>query len=359
MAKKLSIEKAVEEFVTNVKKPFSLDEAVKRVRPLLQQTPKNLQKIVAEILEHSRWAFIDQDKDNYSSRAQYFHDAVFRITPMAAEIEHGILFPGHRFIPFCAQEVLPYACKLKLPDGTTIRRKKVKWKIMDAVIYHTLFGQENVINYFVLDSEANAAPLMEGDFNSEISLTAYNMKKVYEKYDFKPGDNFIVRVEDWKNGEYSLEYSPAQDLGKNFTDCRKWCELLEQSLGEAFDELGSLTDIYEQLAYAFFKGGKFLVETPGLSIGKFLEQTKKVEITGIGIHTILWRKGESPEDALPFGPEEFEFQMTGTTESLSAILEDIGGVVTAGEVEAYMRDECYQGSKNLSMPKCVALGTAA
>ncbi len=344
MSKQKSLEKEIVNFTSNAIEPFTLSSATKTIRSMVSSPPKNLQDIIANALTRDRWIFFDNKKRKFFPRSNYFQDAQFRIAPLKLEIDAGILFPGHRFLPFYMHEVFPTSFKLTYSSGNTLRRKKVSYPMKDVVIFHTLLGQEHMLNYFIMDNEKNHDVFMtvENPFDQKIDLTAFNLKSFYEENDFQEGDTITVTVKDWKKGAFSLEFSPASDLSRDFMLCRQWFNGFENAIGKVFDDFGTLPDIHEQLSLAFFYMGKDLLKFPGIHIGGFLQQSKKVEITSLGLTTMLWKKGEAPEDSIPMDEEFYSWIATGNSDSLDSIFQDIGLGITEGEIEAYIRDELYR-----------------
>ncbi|MEI2999924.1 MAG: hypothetical protein V8T86_03335 [Victivallis sp.] len=51
--------------------------------------------------------FFDDGKGNFTSRAAFFRNYEFVLTPDEWEIQEGILFPGHRFAAYVSPAVFP------------------------------------------------------------------------------------------------------------------------------------------------------------------------------------------------------------------------------------------------------------
>ncbi|MBN1674516.1 MAG: hypothetical protein JXR37_25935 [Kiritimatiellae bacterium] len=349
MGGKLSLENALEAVAKGVTESLSIQTIAERVRPLLSGKVANLEARIVALLHTDSWGFVDFEKQVYVPRQRFFHHAHFRIQPTRDEIRQGILYPGHRLLPFCSRDLFPPDCHLCLADGTELGLKKSTVKLDDITIYHSLFGWERMVQYFVTDEPSNADKLLDRqDGSAEISLSVLDVAGVYQRHGFAVGDMFRVTVQDWARGRFTLEYCPASELDAEFPSCRRWCDLLESALEQTFDDLGVLTDVYEQLAHAFFYGDRFLVGFPGVPIAGFLAQSQEVELHPMGTNTIIWRQGEEPEeedvsfqDYLPQGP------MTGDTDSLDSILRDMGVALSEMEVRAYMLDELHSGRESL------------
>lgn len=354
----MTLQEAVETYVAAANATFTTDDAVGWVKSRLRRRSGALQKAVIGEIEKSDLVLYDEELNHYVPCKTFFHNARFRIAPTEEEIKQGILFPGHRFIPFISRQGYPPDCTLVFPNGQKPGLKAVTRRCGDIFIYVSLFGFPGALEYITLDHEENMDSLdqVENPFEATVTLTVFDMAEIYGRYGFKSGDSFIVTVEDWVEGRYSLEHAPAPDIKGCGEECRAWCRMLEDSLEDVFEELGAATDIHEQLSIAFFRGDPALLRTPAIHIGGFLTESKDVDMAEIPMGTILWHKGESPTEALFRDADPFGASMKGNKDSIGAILKDIGLSLNEGEVEAYMRDELFRGGNDLGavLARCLA-----
>ena len=103
---KMSLEKALDQFIENTKRPYRLEKVIQFIVPILKKIPKNLYISVDRMLRRDRRFFYDSFKELYVPRSYFFKNTQFLIKPTLEEINEGILYPGHRFIPFCHWEIL-------------------------------------------------------------------------------------------------------------------------------------------------------------------------------------------------------------------------------------------------------------
>lgn len=356
-AEQLSIEEALEAVVKSTHKSFALEEILARIRPLFSHKSRNLKGRVRSLLAENALLFHDEQESVYVPRPVFFKDARFRVNPTAQEIEDGLLFPGHRFMPYCSKRVFPADCIVCLEDGQALERVRVERPLQEVESCFAFMGWQRMVEYFVKDDRANAnAVLNEQVSDVPISLSAFDMAATYKKCGFRAGDSFVFAVEDWGAGRLRLAHSPASDIDSNFPAFRKWSDLLEESLAVVFERLGVLTDCYEQIAHALFFGDKFLKKFPGLDLALFVGQSSEVALYPVGINTILWRATERPEDDISLQRLNQDGLMTGEMDSLDSIMRDVGVGLTEREIRSYIMDELRRGGGSVDslLKRCLA-----
>ncbi|BBM82661.1 plasmid pRiA4b ORF-3 family protein [Candidatus Uabimicrobium amorphum] len=355
---KMSLEKALDQFIENTKRPYRLEKVIQFIVPILKKIPKNLYISVDRMLRRDRRFFYDSFKELYVPRSYFFKNTQFLIKPTLEEINEGILYPGHRFIPFCHWEIFPTACQLRW-GRRKIKAISVKKRFQDILVYHTLLGKENIISYLLVDHEDNADILSKPNIMIEnVLLHAFDMKEFYAQHNFKEGDYILTTVKDWAQGKYTVEYRETINSDLDYHNNKKqWIKDFETSMLETFKDEGTLTSIYEQLAIAFFKGGKNMLKNPLAHIGGMLAISEQMEIAPLGMTSILWHKGQSPEDAIDFDSVEYQIGMTGNTDSIDGILQDLGVALNEQVVEAFMRDEFYTKRNSLTnaLERCLPM----
>ena len=100
--------------------------------------------------------FFSDGRGSFRLKSGFFRNFAFPITPDAWEIENGILFPGHRFAPFIAPEIFPSEVHFTAADGSEPGRHEVTAPLSQVFHYHLLLGSEQVFDFFLADSPANA-----------------------------------------------------------------------------------------------------------------------------------------------------------------------------------------------------------
>ncbi len=211
-ALKAEIEKTVEKFVCRTQSIFTLKD-VKKSLSLPSQQAKFIESAIEEVLKSNPCIFYNETFRDCRMRADYFYKANFLLIPDEEEMEKGILIPGHRFIPFSGIDVLPFQCKLQLPDGSAIPMKIVHERLEEMIPYHNLLGREEIIGYTLLNDSSNERAFKREDPTKNImAFRVFDMKNIYALYDFKQGDAFVATVLNWKKGIYSIEYFPSRHL---------------------------------------------------------------------------------------------------------------------------------------------------
>jgi hypothetical protein len=76
-----------------------------------------------------------------------------------------------------------------------------------------------------------------------------------------------------------------------------WFEAAEAGFEDSFNYLGPGTTTEEQIAYAYWFGGKRMREIPAYSLEEFLfEKTERIEVVPFGIETRFWFAGKDRPD---------------------------------------------------------------
>lgn len=341
---KKALREHVNRFIEEQKKPFDLDSALETiVAPLcLDSLKKNMADIATLIIEDKR-LFVGERR--CVPRAHYFRGAKFRMMPTPAEVEEGILYPGHRFMPFLSPQIDPINATVVWND-TIVPTRTATAPIMDILIYHSLSGFAAVLPNLPEKELAKFGKALSAGKNPMITLPVFDMAEFYAAHDFQSGDTMILTVADWTQGRFRMEHCPQTERNQDFNQANRWCLELQANLTAVFDMYGPHLNANEQLALAFYLGDHRLKSKPEMHIGGFLGWSKVVGIAQAGMEACLWYKDENPLEAFDLSSSKLQ-ENTGSTESLDDILTDIGVSLCAGEIEAYMRDELYCGRRDL------------
>ena len=290
----------------------------------------------------------EEDDEQYTPCQVLFDGCTFRVRPTVDELEKGILIPGHRFMPFGRQELMGFWCKLLDEDGVEVPQKVHRATVGDLAIYFSLLGELCTLDVLMMQSEKNAEELKQVESISEmadeaVDLVVYDLDAFYKRRSVQPGDMLTLTVKSWLNGVYQLAHTPAAVMDAEFEQCRKWVTRLRKELCMQFELLGPLITVYEQLLNAFNMGRDELLAYPGMHIGSILFSGSDIQLTQSGMgNALFWHAGSSPDLDLGELMEMYEApQGTGRSDSLGAILRDMGLSLTTSEIEALMRDELY------------------
>jgi hypothetical protein len=111
-----------------------------------------------------------------------------------------------------------------------------------------------------------------------------------------PGDYFSVRTRDWKSAHFELE-----KVGKDEwlqAELYSWFEAAEGGFEDSFALLGPGASTEEQIAYAYWYGGRRMREVPACALEDFLyEKTERIETVPYGIETRFWFAGKEIPDS--------------------------------------------------------------
>ena len=283
--------------------------------------------------------FFDDGKGNFTSRAAFFRNYEFVLTPDEWEIQEGILFPGHRFAAYVSPAVFPSETKLCGPDGKPFAAKQINVPVSQVFHYHLLLGSEQLFDFFTAESAANANLSRRPQPTDLVTLNVFDLADFYRKHKFTAGDALLCRVDDWCDGRVTAAFLPADD--RKESDLKKWIAAYEKALDPVFDRFESYPEIPEQLAYACFTGAGELPEAgKSASLDEFVRRTNQVEINFDSDHTVLAKRQAEPAD-YPVELPEGVLLSRGETGEIGSLLREIGSPLTPIEVDSYILDCCY------------------
>ncbi len=350
-SKKKKLPEVIDEFVLGAENEFTIDDILLYVHKEYKSSSRNTTKnVVKELVNHPH-IFTFGNDNRFLKRSKFFHHVKFRVKPMKSEIDQGVLVTGHRLIPFSNPLTPPFECTLVDNEKAAFQKKKITILFEDAIIYYTLYGLTGMMILIHEDDEENQKLDLSTIDKQPLKLTALDFSDFYRKNSFREGDTLIFTVLDWYKSHYLVEYSSSDDLSKEFSDIRRWCNFLDDALNEVFDEYGPVMPADEQLAQAFFLGSPFLRQFHGMHIGGYLEKSNRAAITPLGAETILWRKDDDGDIFAGITSMLDEKMHTGASDDLDTIFQDIGIDMNEEVMIAYMRDELFRGEKSLKAIK--------
>ncbi|MFA6477650.1 MAG: hypothetical protein WCV67_05005 [Victivallaceae bacterium] len=284
--------------------------------------------------------FKDMTKNEYQLKKNFFKNAEFCITPDKHEIEHGILFPGHRFSAFCSEDIFPSDVKF---TGTDSKKKAplkdVSEKLEDIIKYHVLLGSEQIFDFLIAENQSNMKLLQSKTAGGQVKLKAFDLKDFYRANDFEEGDAIAVKILDWTKGIFNFSYIPGNN--RKASKVKQWIEKYSAAIDKTIDDYESYLEIPDQLSNAFFIGGRELLAADGASLDEFYRNNDHIEISIDNGHTILTRKSDTDAEEQLEVPEDVIISK-GKTASIDEILAEIGIPMKTPEIDAYMLDQCYR-----------------
>jgi hypothetical protein len=345
-------------------KPFIIDELNTQ---LWHETTMAAHNIIEEWLdESSEFVAIYDDEakdDRWYHLPTYFTGSEFCVKPTKEEIAAGILYPGHRFIPFIHSDI--HASKAMLFDGKQqISTFTITKPINELIQYHSILGEYGMLEYFFEDHEDNIMAI-EIDTIPDFRINVMDMKDFYQKHDFTYGDAILMKVESFYEGRLSLSYHTAADETSTYKGkVLKWSALFAQGLAKTLEDNDATMSIHEQLAATLMLNADFLLSNPVLHIGGFLALSKEYSLKSVNDgYALIWDNDSEPELNYDFEMDfdEFEAIMEDSMaeppsiESLDDILRYMGFDLSQDEIEAYTRDELFHGGTSYQnvMKRCL------
>jgi hypothetical protein len=297
-------EDALYEFLENHRKSFTLYDVTSFIRLLDASRNLYLAEEIAAFIDSQNLAF-RLDDESWLSRRGFFEPLRFVISPTRWELQNGILIPGHRCVPFANPALLPQELRF-FYKGKQIPFSSITGPPEELYPYYTIFGEEYAPQYVARDNPNNERAFKNDLYEDppDVSLQTLDMRNLYRELSLVPGDRFVVRTLDWKDGSFALERVEKDAWSK--ADLQAWQEAAEKGFEESFKLLGPGESTEEQLAYAYWHGGERMRDLPAYALEDFLyEQTDRIEITPYGIETRFWFAGKEIPDikgllSLPF-----------------------------------------------------------
>jgi hypothetical protein len=337
-------EEALYDFLENAVEPFELDDAVFFIRTI---EPKGINRLQAEVeafINFRRLAF-SMGKGRWVSRRGCFEALSFVISPTRLELVNGILIPGHRCLPFANASLFPQEYSFfwqssRIPFTTTEGPPE------EFYPFYSIFGEEYASQYVARDNSENEVAFNSDPFEDppEVSVRTLDMRNIYRESSFVPGDRFVVRTINWREGKFALEKSGKDDWAQAELDA--WFQAAECGFEESFGKLGPASCTEEQIAFAYWYGGPRMREVPAYSLEEYLyDKTNKIELTAYGIETRFWYAGREIPDRKDLDDENVRPDKTPVEEILYKLKIPVSEYV----VQSYIRDSLFREEKDTDL----------
>lgn len=303
------------------------------------------ERTVRRFVRHEGLAF-ETGSTLFTPAPWFFRGGRLLIRPKSWEIEAGVLVPGHRFLPMYAPALFPVDISLWDKQGKALSRRPISRQIRELVEFFSLFGIQYLTEMLAAEDEANVRISPDEGDRAVARVSAFDMAVFYSESNFQEGDWLDCRLQHWGQGEFDCRRLAKEDMSTQRQ--RDWTTRMAGGFHRAFQQLGARTDPQEQIAHAYFFAGRTAVTKPGASLGELVSNPDiPVYIVPAGSgKTALWESHEPPETD-EFTEEEIRDAASrvpeGVTGGLNEILEDIGLMISAEEIEAFMRDALYRG----------------
>jgi hypothetical protein len=347
---KQSFREAVHRFVLSAEREFRADELVTYARARMRTDPPGLEQAARALLDTHPSIFHDENRDIYVPRSVYFRGGRFRVNPTPEEIEAGALIMGQRLIPFAPYGADAAECRLYLPGGQELRRKKISWTLEQYKGYFTLLGLQIMMEALVMSDPESASRLADHlpGLDTRLRLTVFDAEELYRKRSLKEGEALIFTVLSFDPPRYEVAYEPRAEIGLGKEKERRWSEKFGRALERVFPLLGPGTVLHNQVAWAYFLAGRELLEDASGNVGSYLRSNPDLELLQSENQSLLWPKGRSFEDWAQVMKRRPPPPPVGDCGTLEEILEDLRTPIIESVLEAYMRDALYTGVQELN-----------
>ncbi|CAI2719550.1 hypothetical protein [Nitrospina watsonii] len=331
MPSRLTLQTLAESLIRESEAPFTLEEYVSRIQESWQRriAPQTLNHLKAKLNNHD---YLIEVGDNDFLPFRLILDRLGRIPlvlyPGKAEQEQGLLVPGHRMAPFVSCELEEGDLTFYDPAGREVPKQRKTFFIEDVIPYFQYcderhFPDQIKVNQFVPGK-------------SMLTVTAWHVRTLYREGGIQPGDALQARLEDYRNGVFSLHPYPAERVRQDRVRLRSLYIGLERVLCDLSQRKGQQpTRLDKQLLYALFTLTERRVEIPAFSFPELVESLGKMAVVRDD------RQGIHLAPAHPMGPEPYQWEVveqtpSGRTGSLGEIFEDMGLAFTDLEFKAIL-----------------------
>ena len=336
-------EDALYDFLENVTEPFTLEDITFYVHMMDTKRHNRLAMEIASLIESRNIAF-RLDSRQWISRRGCFEPVRFVIAPTRLELVNGILIPGHRCVPFANPVVMPHEYEFRW-KGSPIPVTTTEGPPEEFYPFYCIFGEEYAPQYVARDNTENEVSFNCDPYEDppEVSIHTLDMRNIYRETSFVPGDRFVVHSLDWKDGRFELEKVGKDEWSQ--ADLYHWFETAEGGFADSFALLGPGSSTEEQVAYAYWYGGKRMRELPAYSLEEFLyEKTERIESVPYGIETRFWFMGKEIPDTKGLSGIAVPPDQTVVEGMLSKRKVPVSEYV----VMAYVRDALFRNETEIS-----------
>jgi hypothetical protein len=336
-------EEALYDFLDKSSQAFSLEDIFKELRGAGNKRNFRLKEEIALYLDSRRAAF-KIDQDHWVSGKGFFEGIPFVISPTRSELLNGILIPGHRCIPFANTELYPHEYSF-FWKGEPVPFTTSEGPPEDFYPFYCIFGEEYAPQYVARDNAENEEAYNADPFEEppEVSIRTLDMRNIYRESAFVPGDRFIVKTLDWKQGRFELEKTGKDQWDE--ADLESWRLAAEGGFYESFAKLGPGATTYEQIAYAYWYGEARMRELPAWSLEEFIyEKTERIDTAAYGIETRFWYAGKEIPDSKSLDLSQIPPERTPIEDLL--IRKKIP--VSIYVLNSFIRDALFRGEDDIS-----------
>jgi len=334
-------EEALYDFLDSVTGSFDLDEVVSFIQMIEPKRKGLLAQEVESYINNRNMAFIVKNRC-WMSRRGFFAPLSFVISPSRLELVNGILIPGHRCVPFANGGLLPHEYIFSW-QGSTIPSTTTEGPPEEFYPYYSILGEEYAPQYVAKDNAENEEAFNGDPFDDppEVSIRTIDMRNIYRETSFVPGDRFLVRTLDWKQGSFELEKVSKDEWSA--AELEAWLLAADEGFENSFSKLGPASCTEEQIAYAYWYGSSRMREVPAYSLEDYIyEKTNRIETSAYGIETRFWYAGREI-------PDRKELDLSAVSSDITPVVLILSKnkiPVSRYVIQSYILDSLYRENGN-------------
>ncbi len=288
-----------------------------------------------DVLHVSDYVFPLVD-NQFVTRAGAFTGRWFSFKPSKEEVEKGYFIIGHRCMPFCNPEVSPDSIQV-YSKGKEVPSEAVTFSMNLALDTFALYGEGYVIPFVFNDKNNTSLKIVSVQYNmpTEITLTAWPIKKIAGNIKFNFGDRIICRVTNWADCTVEMFHLPndlhSMVISEDAVMREEWYSKFEEGLIAGFDRHGPGTSIEQQLAFLFLENQEQLCTKSCGSCEEFMAHTNKIAIVPYGVESRIWKANSTVPYSGPWNYREQD----------DLIMTEVATTFTPQIIDAYLEDNIY------------------
>jgi molecular chaperone GrpE (heat shock protein) len=211
--------------------------------------------------------------------------------------------------------------------------------------FFSIFGEEYAPQYIAHENPENQIAFSGDPYEEpgDVSIKTFDMRHVYRETAFVPGDSFLVGTDDWIECKFNLEVI-KQDKWSG-AELETWMNVAENAFFQSFANLGPGISTEEQIAWAYFFGGKRMMDAPAYSLETFFyEKTDKITTVTFGLESRCWYAGKEIPDY-----KKLEGYNTQSDETpIERMLSHHNIPISEYVLQSYIRDSIFRNDDNIN-----------
>ena len=294
-----------------------------------------------EVLRSSEYVF-PLVNEEYITRAGVFTGRWFSFKPSKEEIEKGYIIIGHRTMPFTNPEISPDNIKITTTGKDYIDSESVTFSMNLALDTFALFGEGYSIPYIYNDKANETYTLASVQYSvpTEITLTAWPLKKITGGEKITYGDRILCRVADWETSTVEMRLLKSNFkshvVSEEAIEREEWYSKFEEKMLQSIERHGPSKSIDEQLSLLILENQEELCTRNCGSIEEFFAHSTKLGFESYGVETRIWRKNEE----IPLYGKWNAF-----ISPVDFILSEIAFTLSPNVIDAYLENNIYEETK--------------